>query len=287
MCDDVYNVFRYMYHINHMIAIQKTTMVIALSMASTELSELWGVVRNAQLIRVYFPGWTLRIYMKKHAAAAADAKSVSLYAAVISRLLALGADIVYVDTALTRIAAKWWSYMVADDLHLDYALVRKPSGRLGECDAIAVKDWLKLCEKSPGVAVHCIRDSVYQGTRPMMHGLWGTRPKVLQHVLGGQTLMSLIHHFVNDSASCGDDCEPSDFLSQVLWPLVQPDAIVCHDSNSVSREVWPNSHHFHCSQSECLAAEYDAHEQLISGCDSSDHSLSDAVSVDNVLEFLV
>jgi len=285
MYGDVYIVFRYMYHISHMIAIQKTAMVIAVSVASTELSELWGVVRNAQLIPVYFPGWTLRIYMKKQVDAVADAGSASVRAKVISRLLALGADIVYVDTAMTRIAAKWWSYMVADDIHVDYALVRKPNSRLGECDAMAVKDWIELCEKSPRLAVHCVRDNAYQGTRPMIHGLWGTRPRVLQRVLGGRSLSSLIHQFVNDSANCSENCEPSDFLSQVLWPLVQPDAVVCHDS--VSREVWPNSRHFHCSMSHCLAAEYDAHEQLISGCESSDRSLSDLVSVDNMLEFLV
>jgi len=34
---------------------------------------------------------------------------------VISKLLAVRADIVCVDTALTRIAAKWWNYMVVDN----------------------------------------------------------------------------------------------------------------------------------------------------------------------------
>jgi len=269
------------------IAKQKTAMVIAVSLTSSELAELWGVVRNAQLIRVYFPGWTLRIYTKKQVAATADTKSIP--ASVISRLMALGADIVYIDTALTRVASKWWSYMVADDLSVDYALVRKPTSRLGEHDAMAIKDWIQLCEKSPLVAVHCIRATAYQGTRPMMHGLWAARPRVLRQLLGGRTLLSLIHQFINDSRSCGDNWEPSDFLSQVLWPLVQPNAVVCHDS--VSRDVWPNSVELHHSQlgsvSQCVGAEYDAHEQLISGCDRSDQPLSNVLSGIDMLEFLV
>lgn len=284
-------VFRYLYHVNRVMAVQKTAMVIAMSLASSELAESWGAVRNAQLIRVYFPGWTLRIYMKKQVAVAAgDSKSTP--SSVISRLLALGADIVYVDTALTGIAAEWWSYMVADDLNVDFALVRKPNSRLGEHDAMAVKDWILLCEKSPLVAVHCIRDTAYQGTRPMMHGLWAARPRVLRQLLGGRTLLSLIHQFINDSHSHShaDDWGPSDFLSQVLWPLVQPDAVVCHDS--VSHDVWPSSvplHHRNSqSTSRCVGAEYDSHEQLIFGCDLSDQSVSNVLSsIDNMLEFLV
>lgn len=278
-----------MSHINDVIAIQKTAMVIAVSVATSELTELWGIVRNAQLMKVYYPGWTLRIYMKKQISVAADADSEPIRATVISKLLALGADIVYVDTALTKIAANWWSYMVADDLSVDFALVRKPNARLGERDAMAVKDWIQLCEKFPRIVAHCIRDTTYQGTRPMMHGLWGTRPRVLHHLLRGHSFMALVYHFVADNHSAGDDCEPSDFLSQVLWPLVQPDAVVCHDS--VSHGVWPSSRQFQRSPShsaaQCVGAEYDAHEQLITDCDTADHSLSHMVGIDNALEFLV
>ena len=273
-----------------MTTIHKAVMVIAVSLASSELAELWGIVRNAQLIRVFFPGWTLRIYMQKQVAAAAD--PACIHASVISRLLALGADIVYIDTALTQIAANWWSYMVADDLSVDFALVRKPNGRLGERDALAVQEWIRLCLKSPLVAVHCIRDSAYQGTRPMMHGLWAARPRVLHQLLGGRPLLSLIRQFVNDSHSRGDNWGPSDFLSQVLWPLVQPDAVVCHDS--VSRDIWPNTVELRHSPlhqvSRCIGAEYDEHEQLVAGCDrhtDQSYHTDSLPSIDDVLEFLV
>jgi len=265
-------------------------MVIAVSLASSEQAELWGVVRNAQLVRVYFPGWTLRIYMKQ-VAATSDVDSESSRARVISTLLVLGADIVYVDT---RLAGHWWSYMIADDLSVDFALVRKPNSRLCERDAMAVKDWVELCEKAPHVAVHCLRDTTYQGSRPIMHGLWGVRPSVLHHLLGGRSLMSLIQQFVNDSCGRDDDdaddgCEPSDFLSQMLWPVVQRDAVVCHDS--VSHDVWPNSLYFQRIHShtvaQCVGAEYDGHEQLVTGCDSDGHSPTDIVSNDNVPELLV
>lgn len=284
------NVFRYIYHSSHSVSIPKTAMVVSISVASSDLSELWGVVRNAQLIQVFFPDWTLRIYMKKQSA---DAKSESVLASVVSRLLALGADIVYVDAAVTQIAAHWWSYMVADDLNVDFALVRKPNGRLGDRDIVAVKDWIELCEGKPHLAVHCIRDTAYQATRPLMHGLWGTRPRVLNRLLGGRSLISLIQQFVNDTGSCDGECEPSDFLSQVLWPLVQPDAIVCHDGDSVSKDIWPNSRRLldsrpYSSALQCVGAEYDAHEQLTTACDSDrDHLLTDQVSSDSMLEFLV
>jgi len=263
---------------------QTAALVIAMSMASSELAEMWGIVRNAQLIRVYFPGWTLQVYMKKQVAAAADIEST--WAKVISRLLALGVDIVYVDSTLTKIAPNWWSYMVADDLNIDFALVRKPNSRFGEHDASAVIDWIQLCEKSPHVAVHCIRDTAYQGTRPMMHGLWGVRPRVLRQLLGGRSLMSLIYDFVNDSRSDDGELQPSDFLSQVLWPLVQPDAVMCHDS--VSHDVWPNSRQlWHSRSYQCVGAEYDAHEQMITTCDSDDYSLGNMITGDDILQLLV
>lgn len=249
-----------------------------MSVVNSELAEMWGIVRNAQLIRVYFPDWTLQVYMKKQVAAG---DIVSTRAKVISRLLALGVDIVYVDTTVTKIAADWWSYMVADDLNIDFALVRKSNSRFGERDATAVEDWIQLCEKSPQLAVHCIRDTAYQGTRPMMHGLWGVRPRVLRQLLGGRSLVSFIYDFVNDSRSDEGDLQPSDFLSQVLWPLVQPDAVVCHDS--VSHDVWPNSRQLQRSRSQCAGAEYDAHEQMITGCDSDDRSLDSMSTADNVL----
>jgi len=279
-----------MFGINHAVAMEKTVMVVAMSLASSELAELWGVIRNAQLIRVYFPGWTLRVYTKKRVAAMANSKSV--HDSVLRTLLALGADIVYIDTELMRTASIWWSYMVADDLSVDYAVVRKPSSRLGEHDAMAVNDWIQFCDKSPHVAVHCVRDTAYQGTRPMMHGLWAARPRVLHQLLGGRTLRSLIHQFVSDSQHHGEDWGPSDFLSQVLWPLVLPDAVLCHDS--VTHDVWPNSVRLYHSRrhppvSQCVGADYDAHEQLVSGCDHSHQPLTDNMlpSINSMLEFLV
>ena len=144
-------------------------------------SYIWGVIRNAQLLPVFFPGWILRIYV-----------NVNLTAPrILVRLSSFGEAIELVrvnHTILTRFSPEWWSLLVADDTSLDYFVVRSPMGRLDDRDFDAVSEWIKASGDDPYLAVHCLRDHKSHSNKPMVDGLWGGRSKLIQSLIKGSIM---------------------------------------------------------------------------------------------------
>ena len=193
-------------------------------------SYIWGVIRNAQLLPVFFPGWIMRIYV-----------NVNLTAPrILARLSSFGKAIELVRvnrTISTRFSPEWWSLLVADDTSLDYFVVRSPMGRLDDRDFDAVSEWIKASGDNSYLAVHCLRDHKSHSNKPMVDGLWGGRPNVIQSLIK-RSIMSLAESHIPRNS---DKPDVQSFLSDTLWPLVSNSSL-SHDS--VSCEKWPRSFAF-------------------------------------------
>ena len=115
----------------------------------------WGVIRNAQLIPVYLPEWTLRVYV----AADTAPSELTVPPRIVHKLRLLGAEIATVPAG-NSMAPRNWRLLAASDQHLDYFLVRDADARLSEREAAAVRDWVSAAEKNASsyAVVHCIRD---------------------------------------------------------------------------------------------------------------------------------
>ena len=202
----------------------------------------WGVLRNAQLVPVHFPGWRLRVYVPP---TSVDSPDMSVPPQFIKKLHLLGADTVRVggrigSAATTGFPPRDWRLLVADDRSVDYFLIRDSESRLSDREASAVDEWIAEVERHEAAGdrdafpVHCIRDHSQHADRAVVDGLWGGRPAALRRRLGTRLTTALYRKL---SASTSGNVtativtesvvnmtsqllRPKSTLEEVLWPII-------------------------------------------------------------------
>jgi len=213
--------------------------VISMSLYGNDPYYIWGVLRNAQLVPVYLPDWTLRVYVAANPAPS----ELAVPPRVINKLRLLGAQIAYVSTQ-SGMAARNWRLLVANDQHVDYFLVRNADTRLSEREAAAVRDWLSVAEKngSQSAIIHCIRDHPKHAEQAIVDGLWGGRPRALRQLLK-QNITQMMDSITSSRSSSSVKSTNNimrTLLNQLLWPVVS-NFSYCHDSVSPCDRWTPSS----------------------------------------------
>ena len=228
----------------------------------------YGAIRNAQILPVFFPGWTLRIYVPS---SCTTNDKLKVPPRIISKLQDLGAHIAYVNTSQITIPPRYWSYLVADDEQVDVFLIRKAVTRLSDRDAAAVNLWLHS-----GHPFHCIRDHPKHSESVFVDGLWGARSQNLRQILGcsmlellSTTIASLVLK-IPDRGSLSFHLESTlihfggyDLLHEILWTKLK-DYALCHDSVSCSE--WSTAQKFPQARSdkqEYLGEHFDMYNQAV------------------------
>jgi len=203
--------------------------VISMSLWGGKSRYTYGALRNVQLLPVYFPGWILRFYVERP-----RYDDTTVYAPVppriLSKLSAMGAEMVYVDAERSHIPPMMWRFLIADDMTVDVFIVRDSDCRLNDRDFVVVSEWLLT-----DYAFHCIRDHPSHAAYSLLGGLWGARPRQLRSFVSvpwSDMMMGYRTAYIQDMQ----------FLANAVWPLVQSRAAYCHDS--VSCLVWTGSHPF-------------------------------------------
>lgn len=219
--------------------------VISMSLWSSQPRYTYGALRNAQLLPVYFPGWTLRFYVERP-----HSDETTMYSPVppriLSKLSMMGSEIVYVDAERSHVPPMMWRFLIADDMSVDVFIVRDSDCRLNDRDFAVVSDWLRT-----DYAFHCIRDHPSHAGYSLLGGLWGARPHQLRSFVSvpwRDMMMGYRTDYVQDMQ----------FLANAIWPLVQSNAAFCHDS--VSCLDWVGAHPFPVSRvgTEHLGQVFDA-----------------------------
>ena len=195
--------------------------IIAMSLYGDDPRYVWGAIRNMQLAPVFFPAWTVRIYVEKPRPDGSQ-KFPKVPARIINKLKSLGAQIAYVDFEKTKVPPMMWRFLVADDLAVSYFIVRDSDSRLSDRDATVVGEWLKS-----GSLFHCIRDHPSHANYAVSGGMWGAKPKELLKIFG-KSFELLMKGFQ------GDYLQDMSFLGNIVWPKVKDNAI-CHDSVSCKK----------------------------------------------------
>ena len=199
-----------------------------MSLWGNDAKYTFGTLRNAQLVPVFFPGWTLRVYVEEPRGDRTPRYNPAPKR-IINKLASLGAQIVYVNTDEVAIAPMLWRFLAADDMSLDYFIVRDGDARLNDRDAAIVSDWLKS-----GSSFHCIRDHPSHTAYALSGGMWGARPRELQKIIPipwKNLMMGYRDRYGLDMT----------FLANMVWKKVEPVAY-CHDSYSCRK--WTGSHPF-------------------------------------------
>jgi hypothetical protein len=177
--------------------------VIAFSLWGSNPRYTAGAVRNAELARTIYPGWTCRFYV-----------SSSVPASIVGRL----AEMPNTELIGMEEAPDWrgllWRFLPAADEHVRTLLVRDADSRLNERERAAVDAWLASDRD-----VHIMRDHPHH-TTPILGGMWGVRRGRLWNMRG------LLAKFTRDVYEWQAD---QDFLRDLVYPLVVRHALV-HDS---------------------------------------------------------
>jgi len=234
--------------------------VISMSLYGKDPRYTWGVLRNAQLIPVYLPEWTLRVYV----AAGAAPPQIAVAPRIINKLRLLGAEIAKVSPEYNMLPRNW-RLLAAGDQHIDYFLVRDADGRISEREVAAVNDWLSAAEKNRSqTVIHCIRDHPKHTDQAIVDGLWGGRPRALYQVLRRNIIEMITDAVTLNTSSLSNDVNA--LLNEVIWPAAS-NFSYCHDSVSpcnrwtqlASRRPFPMTRH----GQEYVGQKFDAHQELL------------------------
>jgi hypothetical protein len=82
-----------------------------------------GAIKNAELTKIYFPGWKCRFYVTSDVANS-----------TIDRLKELGSEIEYIPSGMGYTSGMFWRFLVADDPKVDRYIIRDVDSRLNARD---------------------------------------------------------------------------------------------------------------------------------------------------------
>lgn len=176
------------------------TKVIAFSLWGTNPKYTIGAVRNAELAKEIYPGWTCRFYTGD-----------DVPEDIENQLLDNGAEVCNMDGSDWN--GMFWRFFAADGE--DIMISRDTDSRLGLREKAAVDEWL-ISDKD----FHIMRDHPYHRTE-ILGGMWGVRNGLLKGI------KDMIHNY--DKGSFDNKYQvDQNFLRDIVYPLVSDNAIV-HD----------------------------------------------------------
>ena len=204
-----------------------------MSLVGDQAKQIYGVVRNIMLQPVFFPTWTVRIYLEQPSERN-QYRYPPIPSNVATKLSSLPVQLFYVTAKSRELDPSLWPILTIDDPSVNYLLVRKPTSRLSDRDAAMVHDWL-----DSGKALHVMRDHPDHCDSNIIAGLWGADTKQLREVVGG-SIAPLLDDSLNETH----------FLNQVCY-LNLKGQILSHDActvlcseDSIAFPVSRSEHHY-------------------------------------------
>ncbi len=194
--------------------------VISMGLYGTKEKYTHGAIRNAEMAKIYFPGWVCRYYVTS-----------DVPHAVIAQLEALGAEIFKIPVGEGYISGMFWRFLVASDESVDRYIVRDVDSRPNSRDRLAVEEWIQST-----YPVHIMRDHVNHCI-PMNGGMWGGTKGVLSAMKDKVTKWENKDEYMDDL----------NFLEEVIWPDIQHKQMA-HDSYCCDR--FPNTRPFPTQRSK-------------------------------------
>jgi hypothetical protein len=176
------------------------TKIITFSLWGKDPKYTIGAVRNAEIAKEIYPGWTCRFYT-------GDDVSEDIE----NQLIDNGAEVCKMDGSSWN--GMFWRFFAAGGPHV--MISRDTDSRLGPREKSAVDEWL-ASDKD----FHIMRDHPYHATE-ILGGMWGVRNGLLK---GIKDMIANYHTGVYDNKYQVDQ----NFLREIIYPLVKDHSIV-HD----------------------------------------------------------
>jgi len=182
-------------------AVSEKKRVIAFSLWGSNPKYTVGAVKNAELAKTIYPGWTCRFYV-----------GTSVPEQVLRSLQSFE----HCEIVTMGDAGGWkgmvWRFLAAGDDDVDVVLSRDTDSRLGVREKAAVDDWLRSDKD-----FHIMRDHP-QHTAIILGGLWGARNDILRDIASLIDNSQLLDAYQTDQV----------FLQEFIYPRIRDRALV-HD----------------------------------------------------------
>jgi hypothetical protein len=188
--------------------------VISFGLYGAKPKYIQGAIRNAELTKVYFPGWICRFYITS-----------DVPEDVVNKLKELGSEIEAIPSGMGYTSGMFWRFLVASDETVDRYIIRDVDSRLNARDRMAVEEWIN--SKYP---VHIMRDHVNH-CLVMNGGMWG----------GVKNAVSFMKDRVMEWKKRDEYMADLYFLEEAIWPDIKNKQI-SHDSYCCDR--FPNTKPF-------------------------------------------
>ncbi|MFM9105796.1 MAG: FkbM family methyltransferase [Chloroflexota bacterium] len=178
--------------------------VIAYSLYGDTVLYSAGAIRNAQLAREFYPGFTCRFY---HGA------TVPGWALDVLRGFE-HVELVDMSGEPENHLATMWRFLAAADPEVDVLLLRDTDSRPGARERAAVEEWL-----ASGQRFHIMRDNPHGHWFPILSGMWGCRGGALRDIA------RLIREHGPHEDDYGTDQR---FLTRAVYPRAR-ESLMVHD----------------------------------------------------------
>jgi len=156
-----------------------------------------GALRNIELAKSHFPGWTCRFYISS------DSRKE-----LVEAIKGENVEVVMVDPVCSGM---FWRFWASIDPEVDIFLSRDCDSRISERETAAVREWL-----DSGKDFHIMRDHPYH-TVPILGGMWGSRNGIMKGVGLEKMIEDWTEQTKGKQAAYGID---QDFLAAKIYPIV-------------------------------------------------------------------
>ena len=199
--------------------------VISFGVYGADEYYLQGALRNIELARKFYPGWSVRFYTDDQG---------SLPPSYVEQLSTEISEVVPVSLVEGAIAGMFWRLLVANDPDVDRFIVRDIDSSLGGRERAAVEEWIASRRK-----FHVFRDAPVHNV-PIVGCCWGAVGGALPYIaVEGLIRSGRVDHLMK--AKGGDQ----DFLALYVWPLIADEDLIAHDSylcdSYPSTKAWPTA----------------------------------------------
>ncbi len=187
------------------------TKVVAASINSTDPNDIWGVLRNAVLTKVFLHGWTFRVFVSSQ---------FPLSERTLNKLLSLGASVHHVPAPVPDIVpTQRWTYLIADDPTVEYFVIMHPWQRLNHRDTIGIHHWISSTDSTDSI-IYCVRNLSPSVRRTALVEHWGARREPFSQRLPKSMLSLILTHF-RDSTLESMQAATDQFWERFLSPFIQ------------------------------------------------------------------
>ncbi len=138
--------------------------VIAMSLHDATPSFTFGALRNVQQAPIFFPEWTVRIYVPSP-----KITQNTIPERLLNKMETLGAHVYYINDL--QYPKEYLAFHIIQDKSVQAVLIRDPQFRLSDRQKSAVDEWMA----SASSMMHCMKDHHSHTALPIVPGLLGIK----------------------------------------------------------------------------------------------------------------